>query len=204
MINDFIEYWAAAKLLIAGGNPYSPEPLLLLQQSAGWSPSVPLIMCGNLPGRLLRLLACSTIGLPNFSGHALQPDYFRGRAHTLTKLRWRAAKIYSSIYSQYRALVNSADVIQPFDWATPSLGSAMARAVSDRPLGIDGHRQFRLDLRSDRVVARTDSRRSVDVTERNSSYATIDSCCTSVYEWRIDITKGFCAERFLILLDGAD
>jgi len=37
MINDFIEYWAAAKLLLSGGNPYSAEQLLQLQRTVGWS-----------------------------------------------------------------------------------------------------------------------------------------------------------------------
>ena len=33
MVNDFIEYWAAAKLLLSGGNPYSAEQLLQLQRT---------------------------------------------------------------------------------------------------------------------------------------------------------------------------
>jgi hypothetical protein len=44
MINDFPEYWAAAKLLLSGGNPYSPAELLHVQREIGWSQSVPLIM----------------------------------------------------------------------------------------------------------------------------------------------------------------
>jgi hypothetical protein len=44
MINDFVEYWAAAKLLLSGGNPYSPAELLKNQQEIGWSQPIPLIM----------------------------------------------------------------------------------------------------------------------------------------------------------------
>ena len=44
MINDFIEYWTATKLLLSGGNPYSPAELLAQQQSLGWSQSEPLMM----------------------------------------------------------------------------------------------------------------------------------------------------------------
>jgi hypothetical protein len=44
MINDFVEYWAAAKLLLSGGNPYSPEDLLETQREIGWSQAEPLMM----------------------------------------------------------------------------------------------------------------------------------------------------------------
>ena len=44
MLNDFIEYWAAAKLLLNGGNPYSPTELFHAQRQIGWSQSEPLIM----------------------------------------------------------------------------------------------------------------------------------------------------------------
>jgi glycosyl transferase family 87 len=44
MINDFIEYWAATRLLLSGGNPYSPAELLATQQPLGWSQPEPLMM----------------------------------------------------------------------------------------------------------------------------------------------------------------
>lgn len=44
MINDFVEYWAAAKLLLGGGNPYSPHELLAIEKAVGWSLSEPLMM----------------------------------------------------------------------------------------------------------------------------------------------------------------
>ena len=51
MVNDFIEYWAAAKLLLSGGNPYSAEQLLQLQRTVGWSKNEALLMW-NPPGTL--------------------------------------------------------------------------------------------------------------------------------------------------------
>ena len=44
MLNDFVEYWTAAKLMVEGGNPYSPAELLMLQRSVGWEQLEPLIM----------------------------------------------------------------------------------------------------------------------------------------------------------------
>jgi hypothetical protein len=44
MNNDFIEYWAAARLLVTGGNPYSPVELFEVQRALGWSQHEPLIM----------------------------------------------------------------------------------------------------------------------------------------------------------------
>lgn len=43
-VNDFVEYWAAARLLLTGHNPYSPEQLFALQRSVGWAEEIPLIM----------------------------------------------------------------------------------------------------------------------------------------------------------------
>jgi hypothetical protein len=36
-LNDFIEYWSAARLFITGGNPYSGAEMLRVEQSLGWS-----------------------------------------------------------------------------------------------------------------------------------------------------------------------
>jgi len=44
VLNDFVEYWAAAKLFLAGGNPYSPTELLKVERSIGWSHADPLLM----------------------------------------------------------------------------------------------------------------------------------------------------------------
>src|SRR5258706_1290146 len=42
--NDFVEYWAAARLFVSGGNPYAPVQLLKLEQLVGWRESAPLLM----------------------------------------------------------------------------------------------------------------------------------------------------------------
>lgn len=53
--DDFIEYWAAARLQMKGGNPYDPSELLVEQQSAGWPNNEALIMY-NPPWTLPLLL----------------------------------------------------------------------------------------------------------------------------------------------------
>lgn len=42
--NDFVEYWAAARVLLAHGNPYSPPAVLLAEASTGFSGTRPLLM----------------------------------------------------------------------------------------------------------------------------------------------------------------
>ena len=49
---DFLEYWAAGRLFLYSGNPYSPEELFSLQKEAGWTDVVPVIMW-NPPWTLL-------------------------------------------------------------------------------------------------------------------------------------------------------
>ena len=43
-MNDFVEYWAAARLFVSGGNPYAPAELLKVQREVGWSEPLPLLM----------------------------------------------------------------------------------------------------------------------------------------------------------------
>ena len=43
-IRDFAAYWAAARLLVSGGNVYSPAEILALQRSIGMTEATPLIM----------------------------------------------------------------------------------------------------------------------------------------------------------------
>ena len=43
-IRDFAAYWAAARLLLTGGNVYSPAEIFALQKSIGMTESMPLIM----------------------------------------------------------------------------------------------------------------------------------------------------------------
>jgi glycosyl transferase family 87 len=43
-VRDFVEYWAATRLLLTGNNPYGPQELFELQRSVGWTDSIPLLM----------------------------------------------------------------------------------------------------------------------------------------------------------------
>ncbi len=43
-IDDFVEYWSASQLLLAGKNPYSASELMALQKSIGYTKDVPVIM----------------------------------------------------------------------------------------------------------------------------------------------------------------
>ena len=42
--HDFIEYWSAYSVLVAGGNPYDPQAMLAVQQGLGSNVSSPLMM----------------------------------------------------------------------------------------------------------------------------------------------------------------
>jgi hypothetical protein len=42
--NDFIQYWAAGRLLLAHADPYDPNALFSLQQAAGWTGNQPAVM----------------------------------------------------------------------------------------------------------------------------------------------------------------
>jgi len=42
-VNDFIGYWSTSRLLISGGNPYSPDELLQVQQEGGLTRQLPHI-----------------------------------------------------------------------------------------------------------------------------------------------------------------
>jgi hypothetical protein len=42
--NDFIAYWAAARLLVNGQNPYLSDQIFILQTSVGWTGEMPLVM----------------------------------------------------------------------------------------------------------------------------------------------------------------
>jgi Glycosyltransferase family 87 len=65
---DFLEYWASARLLLTGNNPYSPEEHLALQRSVVSNIERPLMMW-NPPWTLFFLLP---LGLVSFSvGHIL-------------------------------------------------------------------------------------------------------------------------------------
>ena len=95
---DFIAYWASGRLHLAGGNPYSPDQMLLLQQANGWTLDLPLMVWyppwamplflpfGTLPfaaGWLIWFCLC--LGLILFCADRLWRLY-RGSLH----LRWLA------------------------------------------------------------------------------------------------------------------
>jgi hypothetical protein len=224
MINDFIEYWSTACLLLSGGNPYSPAELLESQKALGWTQAKPLVMW-NPPWTLsftlpLGLLDYQTAQFVWFLSHTLiifvgaqalwkiyggveqksryawfsmlcfAPIYFvlllgqigpliligliaflafvkrrlwslggaslimaAIKPHLLYLLwlalflwilrnrQWKFAISFmiagaitvaipllfdGQVYSQYLALLTSDAVIRPLEWATPSLGTAIA------------------------------------------------------------------------------
>lgn len=53
--SDFIQYWSAIRVLIAGGNPYDPSAMLQIQHHVSPTGVIP-IMCWNPPWVLLFLL----------------------------------------------------------------------------------------------------------------------------------------------------
>src|SRR5262245_33548985 len=62
-VRDFVEYWAASRLFLLGGNPYSPVELGQLQRLVGATDIAPLIMW-NPPWALSFLVP---FGLLSFS-----------------------------------------------------------------------------------------------------------------------------------------
>ncbi len=43
-LHDFIEYWAAGRVFVSGGNPYNSSELLAAERTAGWTDSKPIMM----------------------------------------------------------------------------------------------------------------------------------------------------------------
>lgn len=41
---DFVEYWSAGRVALAGGDPYDPAQLMPIQQQVGWTELEPLMM----------------------------------------------------------------------------------------------------------------------------------------------------------------
>jgi hypothetical protein len=48
-VDDFVEYWSAGRLNLSGGNPYSPEQMMVLQLSVNWDEERPLMMWNPPP-----------------------------------------------------------------------------------------------------------------------------------------------------------
>ncbi len=59
-VTDFVDFWAASRLLITGGNPFSPGEVLRVQQSVGYKDSKPLLMW-NPPWTLTVVLPFGTL-----------------------------------------------------------------------------------------------------------------------------------------------
>ena len=95
-VDDFVEYWAAGRLLLQGANPYAPEQLLALQKLQGWRDSrpdvfysppyvMPLVLVISVPSyqlaRGLWLVGCliatlvSSWSLWNLYGGPTQPRW---------------------------------------------------------------------------------------------------------------------------------
>src|SRR3990172_13387177 len=62
-MNDFIEYWSAARLTLDGKNPYSPELMFEIQKPAGWLEGRPLMMW-NPPWALTLVLPFGLLNYP--------------------------------------------------------------------------------------------------------------------------------------------
>jgi len=62
-VRDFVEYWSASRLLLDGGNPYSPHELLNLQQSVGW-PEATALMMWNPPWTFPLTLPFAMLSFP--------------------------------------------------------------------------------------------------------------------------------------------
>ncbi|HKZ39467.1 MAG TPA: glycosyltransferase family 87 protein [Candidatus Hodarchaeales archaeon] len=62
-MNDFIEYWSAARLTLDGKNPYSPELMFEIQKPAGWLEDRPLMMW-NPPWALTLVLPFGLLNYP--------------------------------------------------------------------------------------------------------------------------------------------
>jgi hypothetical protein len=63
-VNDFIEYWSSSRIIIHGGNPYSPDDLLVVQKEGGLNVEQPTIMY-NPPWLLPILIPFGYFSRPN-------------------------------------------------------------------------------------------------------------------------------------------
>jgi hypothetical protein len=62
-VDDFVEYWAAGRLNLTGGNPYAPGELLPLQQAAGLGGHEPIMMW-NPPWTLALVMPFAIFSYP--------------------------------------------------------------------------------------------------------------------------------------------
>ena len=66
-IIDFIEYWSAAQLNLAGQNPYSSEQIWTIEKAQGWVEDIPLMMW-NPPWTLTFILPFGSSYFPDRLG----------------------------------------------------------------------------------------------------------------------------------------
>jgi hypothetical protein len=59
---DFVEYWAAGQQLVEHHNPYDPETIRKLEDSAGFPKSAPTLIPGNPPSALLLFMPLGFLG----------------------------------------------------------------------------------------------------------------------------------------------
>ena len=52
-VDDFVEYWAAGRLNLHGGNPYAADELLAVQAAVGWNEQSPIMMWNPPPALAL-------------------------------------------------------------------------------------------------------------------------------------------------------
>ena len=64
--HDFLEYWTAAKLLLADQNPYSLPEVFWAEKSLGWNEPVPLMFA--CPPWALAYLSSSGMRITSYAG----------------------------------------------------------------------------------------------------------------------------------------
>lgn len=62
-LHDFVEYWASGRINLSGGNPYSADQMLALEQSVGWKINDALMML-NPPWTLLYAMIFGLFSYP--------------------------------------------------------------------------------------------------------------------------------------------
>jgi hypothetical protein len=85
-VTDFVEYWCAARLNVADGNPYSPADMQPLQRAAGWDKDEPMMM-QNPPWTLSILLPFAALDFQ--TAQVLWLLFHLGLVFVSVELAWR-------------------------------------------------------------------------------------------------------------------
>ncbi len=83
---DFVEYWAACRIFIVGGNPYNPSEVLRIQRGLGWTGGMPIMMW-NPPWTIPLMLPFSS--LPYWTGRCLWFLFSLGSMVAVADWFWR-------------------------------------------------------------------------------------------------------------------